>query len=196
MELLNLTWLAPWLITFVLMVLYFRQIKRKPNKEKPEVGDKMSYFLFLGAAVCALWILSIFVIQELITDSGKRAAFGDSFGAINSLFSGLALAGIIYTILLQRRELALQRQELELTRKELARSADAQEQSQRELSRQSANLKMTARLNAYSTLINHCRDEERWYQHESEMHKIPPLREERLHYVGKIKQILSEKEGR
>jgi hypothetical protein len=34
-----------------------------------------------------------------------RGQFGDKFGAINSLFAGLAFAGIIFTILLQRGEL-------------------------------------------------------------------------------------------
>ena len=49
------------------------------------------------------------------------------FGAINSLFSGFALAGIVYAILLQRIELSLQRDELQLSRDQLVRSADAQE---------------------------------------------------------------------
>ncbi len=59
--------------------------------------------------------------------------FGDQFGAVNALFSGLAFVGVIYAILLQstqlklqRKELELQREELRLQREELARSADAQ----------------------------------------------------------------------
>ncbi|MDR6554663.1 hypothetical protein [Paenibacillus qinlingensis] len=44
---------------------------------------------------------------------GKRGTFGDMFGAVNSLFSGLAFAGIIYTIYLQRKELTLQREEIQ-----------------------------------------------------------------------------------
>lgn len=40
------------------------------------------------------------------------------FGSVNALFSGLALAGIIFTILLQRKELGYQRNELRLTREE------------------------------------------------------------------------------
>jgi hypothetical protein len=47
-----------------------------------------------------------------------RGTFGDMFGSINALFSGLALAGIILTILLQRKELKLQREELQETRHE------------------------------------------------------------------------------
>lgn len=37
--------------------------------------------------------------------------FGDSFGVISSFFSALAFAGLIYTILLQRKELSLTRLE-------------------------------------------------------------------------------------
>jgi len=45
--------------------------------------------------------------------------FGDSAGVVNAFFSALAFAGIIYTIYLQTKELALQRKELELTRDEM-----------------------------------------------------------------------------
>ena len=34
------------------------------------------------------------------------------FGAVNALFSGLAFAGVVYAIFLQRMDLALQRKEL------------------------------------------------------------------------------------
>jgi hypothetical protein len=40
------------------------------------------------------------------------------FGVVNALFSGLAFAGIIFTILLQRKELKYQREELSATRSE------------------------------------------------------------------------------
>jgi hypothetical protein len=48
----------------------------------------------------------------------ERGTFGDMFGSINALYSGLAFAGIIFTILLQRKELKYQREELRETRKE------------------------------------------------------------------------------
>ena len=51
----------------------------------------------------------------------KAGVFGDSFGVLTALFSGLAFAGIVFTILLQREELALQGDELKLTREELIR---------------------------------------------------------------------------
>ena len=64
---------------------------------------------------------------------GEAGQFGDMFGALNSLFSGLAFAGVVLAIVLQsnelklqRKELKLQREELEMTRGEAKRSADAQ----------------------------------------------------------------------
>lgn len=43
----------------------------------------------------------------------RNGSFGDSFGSLNALFSGLAFAGLVVTLLLQRKELALQRVDLE-----------------------------------------------------------------------------------
>ena len=39
-----------------------------------------------------------------IGDSEKQGQFGDQFGAVNALFSGLAFAGLIFTIILQKKE--------------------------------------------------------------------------------------------
>ena len=57
-------------------------------------------------------------------DSADRGVFGDQFGAVNALFSGLAFAGLIYTIFLQHDELCCQRQELADNRKEMKRQTD------------------------------------------------------------------------
>ncbi|UTZ43333.1 putative phage abortive infection protein [Vibrio campbellii] len=73
-------------------------------------------------------------IKEL---AGVLGAKGDYYGGLlNSVFGFLSLTALLYTIVLQSRELSLSRQELELTRKEVARSADAQELSQKALNQQ------------------------------------------------------------
>jgi hypothetical protein len=71
-----------------------------------------------------------------LSDLPAQGQFGDQFGAVNSLFSGLAFAGLVYAILLQRGELRLQRRELEQTRRELTRAAEAQDRAQQAMSRQ------------------------------------------------------------
>lgn len=71
--------------------------------------------------IVGLWSLggiAAYLIAPIVgVNSGE---VGDTFGAVNALFSGLAFAGVIFAILLQRSELKLQRHELELTRLELA----------------------------------------------------------------------------
>lgn len=78
-------------------------------------------FLLIAATVFGLWVSSPFLIENFVADRDfqKFGVFGDSFGAVNALFSGLAFTGLFYAILLQRRELELQRKELKDTREVL-----------------------------------------------------------------------------
>jgi hypothetical protein len=63
--------------------------------------------------------------------------WGDFFGGmLNPILSFLAFAGLLYTILLQRRELGLSREELRLTRVELERSSSALEDQGQSLKQQ------------------------------------------------------------
>ena len=80
---------------------------------------------------------------------------GDLFGAVNALFSGLAFAGLIYTIFLQKQDLKLQRVEIALNRTELKKSANAQQHSEKALYEQVEQMKISAKLNALNTLINY-----------------------------------------
>jgi Putative phage abortive infection protein len=68
--------------------------------------------IFLG--VLAVWIVNLVYGSKL--DEPNRGLFGDMFGASNSLFSGMALAGVIYAILLQRNEMSIARRELHYTK--------------------------------------------------------------------------------
>jgi len=58
------------------------------------------------AFVAILWYGSFYLIQKHFPFSwAERGQFGDLFGAVNALFSGLAFAGIIYTIYIQQKEI-------------------------------------------------------------------------------------------
>ncbi len=85
----------------------------------------MRNFLILGVALVAVavvWILPPIVGYICFPTWPERAQFGDLLGASNGIFSGLAFAGLIYAIYLQRQDLSLQRKELELQRNEMAAS--------------------------------------------------------------------------
>lgn len=82
-----------------------------------EESEKISFkvpFLVAGFVVLA-WILTWYFLK----DHAERGTFGDMFGSVNAIFSGLAFVGVIYAILLQSKELKLQRKELRFTREEL-----------------------------------------------------------------------------
>jgi hypothetical protein len=84
--------------------------------DKKEDTKRNFYLLIL--LVITLWIISWIITDNLYCSVTDRGAFGDKFGFVNSLFSGLALAGIIYSIFLQQKELSLQRTELKETKEE------------------------------------------------------------------------------
>lgn len=85
--------------------------------------------VLLGAGfVVILWATSAVLILRYYRTADERAAFGDVFGAVNALFSGLAFLGLIVAIILQKEE-------LEQQRAEMMRSRKAQEDSARALER-------------------------------------------------------------
>jgi hypothetical protein len=65
-------------------------------------------FWILAIAV-ALWVGYAVTVPRLATDWGKANQFGGMLGGIGALFSGLALAGVVVAIILQKQELELQR---------------------------------------------------------------------------------------
>jgi hypothetical protein len=91
---------------------------KKTNTSTDEDSDTgfIVTSVIVTIVIIGLWILTYCLLKNL--KETDRGTFGDMFGSINALFSGLALAGIILTILLQRKELKLQREELRETRTE------------------------------------------------------------------------------
>lgn len=96
-------------------------------------GLNVALAIIVVALVITLWTITPFAVRMLYPDITHQGQFGDLFGSVNALFSGLAFVGVIFAILLQREELKLQRQELAATRTELARAAAAQEESRNAL---------------------------------------------------------------
>lgn len=109
----------------------------------------------LGVLVVSLWVASWVLLVVLGGTPEERGQFGDMFGSVNSLFSGLALAGVVLTLFLQHRELGLQRQELRLTREQLTRTAEAHEASQASLSRQATANERAAEIQGLVAVVDH-----------------------------------------
>lgn len=86
---------------------------------------------WLVITIIGLWAGSIILIYLLMGNWSDRGTFGDAFGSINALFSGLAFGGVVLAIILQTKELEYQREELQQTREEL-RGQKEQLQAQNE----------------------------------------------------------------
>lgn len=83
-----------------------------------------------------IWIdLGIFA-RDLFPAIEQAGQFGDMFGFSNSLFSGLALAGVVIAIWFQREEIKIQREELELNRKEMKEQTKQFEAQKEEMAAQ------------------------------------------------------------
>ena len=109
--------------------------KDKTNKE--ETKSRLWIWIIIAIiGVIALWGLSWILIDKYIDSSTDQGTFGDKFGAVNALFSGLAFAGLIVTLLYQKEELKLQREELAQTREELKGQREEFEEQNKTMKRQ------------------------------------------------------------
>lgn len=110
----------------------------------------------IGIVVILLWIISGFIIDYYWGEDG-RGTIGDMFGAVNALFSGLAFAGLIITLLYQKEELSLQRAELSQTRQELESQCKEFEQQNKTLKQQRFDNTFFNMLTLQQEIINNIR---------------------------------------
>lgn len=91
--------------------------------------------------ILLLWSTYPLVLKFVLknNDWGSLGTFGDTYGALNTLFSGLAFAVLILSLFLQRKELEAQRIELEAQRQEIKESNLIAE-AQRKITEQQAQL--------------------------------------------------------
>ena len=101
---------------------------------EPEIGCTIGIAVVSLVGVTLLYGLFMFLLVWS-EEPQKAGSFGDMFGAVNALFSGLALAFVAVAVWLQSRQLAAQKEELSATRKEL-REAKLAQQGIKELQQQ------------------------------------------------------------
>lgn len=106
-------------------MLWIKKIKSSEAPAKDKKATALSRWQIVSIIltvvfVIGLWFLNYYTLNDQLgkENINDRGTFGDMFGAVNALFSGLAFAGIIWTILLQRNELRLQREDSKLSREE------------------------------------------------------------------------------
>ena len=81
-------------------------------------------FFFLGFLVIAIWLGSSIFMVELYGIPKTASEAGEMFGGVNALFSGLALAGVIFTVWLQSADLKTNEKNLNKSMEANQRSMD------------------------------------------------------------------------
>lgn len=106
---------------------------------------QLRWIYFWSVAVLALWgathLLWLFGL-----DSARSGQYGDAFGAVNSLFSGLGFVGVLVA-------LGLQRQQLRETQREVHASSQIQQKTADLLARQVAAQQIVNDIQTIQALI-------------------------------------------
>ncbi|MDH0348700.1 putative phage abortive infection protein [Aeromonas dhakensis] len=81
------------------------------------------------AFVFSVWmyypdLILYFQARSYVTENTGLGEFGDMYGSLNTLFSGLAFSAVVVTLLLQKQQLSISQQELRLTREEMSSQSD------------------------------------------------------------------------
>jgi Putative phage abortive infection protein len=105
-----------------------------------------AFFIFL------IWAASGAILYNW-NPKENYGTFGDMFGAVNALFSGLAFACLIFATFMQREELKLQRIELQLARKEAAETREEIRGQKEQAQFQNATLRQQTFENMYFQLL-------------------------------------------
>jgi hypothetical protein len=114
----------------------------KPDREKlakliadaqNSKGERSLFFWVVGLWFAYLGVLAWIPAGRLLT--GNAGTFGDSFGGLNTLFTGLAFAGLLLSLRDQRKDLEIQAAVLQLQLDELTTQGKALENQNLELRR-------------------------------------------------------------
>ncbi|BEU02404.1 hypothetical protein OAG1_12040 [Agarivorans sp. OAG1] len=92
------------------------------NKNLLFIGSTFLVFLFIAYGIAIVSYPQLF--ENLAVKN--TSDFGGSFGVFASLFSGLALVCLVYTLYQQNEMISIQREELKLHREEVAKGVSSQ----------------------------------------------------------------------
>lgn len=102
--------------------------------------NSLLIWLIVVVAICAAYFFVMYLWFP--GNLEERGQFGDMFGFLGALFSGLAFAGLIVTIRQQREDLKNQRDEIELQRKDLEAQTEALKLQKEEIQQTNEELKL------------------------------------------------------
>src|SRR5258708_3322628 len=91
-------------------------------------------FIVISIGLMTIIVIAYFyLVKYIYLALSNRGLFGDSFVLLNAVFSGLAFAGLIYTILEQQKQLEQQKKDSEEQKKLLQKHHDEQKNQARNI---------------------------------------------------------------
>lgn len=103
--------------------------------------DETSIFWLVGLLFLGFLVFLLFSFSSEPKTLANWSSVGASFGALSALFTGLAFAGLIVTIVQQKRQLGMQSEELKLQRKELKATRKVLKKQNKEFRLQSETMR-------------------------------------------------------
>lgn len=109
----------PWLVyvgsvASCLLVGYFIVLWVK--KTEVNLGSYWKFAIVLSVVFCIYASFFVMMLWDapfgLIAERMREGTFGDSFGSLNTLFSGMAFSGVLITLLFQRKDLSETRSQI------------------------------------------------------------------------------------
>lgn len=107
----------------MLPILGTIMLKKKEDQKDVQHDKEMDSLLRLSRGllpglvfVFILWLATPIMTVIFVSDVNRRGEAGDMFGSVNSLFAGLAFAGVIYSVRLQQHDLRILRKEADRTK--------------------------------------------------------------------------------
>jgi len=112
---------------------------------KSDIPAVRTWTVVVAAIIAiALWLWNGHYGLSLSTT--ERGVFGDMFGAVNALFSGLAFVGVVYAIVMQRHEITIAKREIAYTKTIL-------DEQQKQLALQNSETKKQAFENTFFQML-------------------------------------------
>lgn len=144
----------------------------KAEKEREEIEaarkeQRKGLWLLVTLVVITVSVwFAYWGLIDVSLDSADRGGWGDKFGGLNALFTGVAFGALVYSLYMQRKdlqsqrkqlklqleELELQRKELRLTRREIKQQAEEMRGQKEQLELQAKEMAMQREQNQIQQL--------------------------------------------
>jgi hypothetical protein len=146
--------------------------------------ESIQLFIGLAIVIAVLEVASATIIYRFFRDWNTASNFGETFGAVNSLFSGWALAGIVYTLWLQKKTLEEQRAQFLKADADSLRSQTDRAKTHEMLFKQVEALNRAVEIHAIQLYIQHLGEQ---IKITDEKTKLTRQKEQ---YYDKLKKLL------